>query len=138
MGPPQRLRFVAAPGGLMRVVIVGSQGFIGRHLVRRFRRGGADVPRGGTRPGPPEGAARELLRAWALAAGAPALWLRPFVVYGPGQTGSMVLPYAVAQAQAGQPARFSDGEQRRDFVYVDDVAEAFFAAAARAPAGFHV
>jgi nucleoside-diphosphate-sugar epimerase len=96
---------------------------------------------------PPEGrlsayawgkaAARTLLQGVA-AGGLPVVWLRPFLVYGPGQTGPMAVPYAVRQALAGQPADFSDGLQRRDFVYVDDVVEAFVAAVRRPAAGFRV
>jgi nucleoside-diphosphate-sugar epimerase len=73
-------------------------------------------------------AARTLLQSWAEGTGRPTLWLRPFVVYGPWQGGNMAVPYAIRQALDGLPAEFSDGVQRRDFVHVDDVAEAFRAA----------
>ena len=72
------------------------------------------------------------LEAWAR--GAPdrrAIWLRPFVVYGPGQGGSMAIPYALQCARARTPAEFSEGLQRRDFVHVDDVAEGIARAARR-------
>jgi nucleoside-diphosphate-sugar epimerase len=84
-------------------------------------------------------AARSLMHAWSAATGNTALWLRPFVVYGPGQSGNMVIPYAVRQLLAGHEALFSDGEQRRDFVYLDDVVEALYRACqvvVRWPAGF--
>lgn len=48
-------------------------------------------------------------------------WVRPTTVYGPGQRGSMVVPAACAAAQRGHPAKFTSGEQRRDFLYVDDL-----------------
>ncbi len=81
-------------------------------------------------------AAGLLAKSWAIRTGIPTVWLRPFIAYGPGQTGSMVLPYAVRQIITGEDAEFSSGEQKRDFVYVDDVAEAFYASAARRPEGF--
>ena len=72
------------------------------------------------------------LEAWARGApGRRAIWLRPFVVYGPGQGGSMAIPYALQCAKARTPAEFSEGLQRRDFVHVDDVAEGIARAARR-------
>ena len=50
----------------------------------------------------------------------------------------MALPYAMAQARAGLSAEFSDGLQRRDFVYVDDVVEAMVRAATIASGGIQV
>ncbi len=81
-------------------------------------------------------AACALAQAWSTRSGIPVLWLRPFVVYGPGQQGDMLIPYALRQASAGLPARFSDGSQVRDFVHVADVAEAFLQASLCAAEGF--
>ena len=66
----------------------------------------------------------ELASSWSRQSGVGLLWLRPFIIYGPGQAGSLLLPYAIRQACAGEPADFSDGLQTRDFTYVDDVAAA--------------
>ncbi len=64
------------------------------------------------------------LETWSRgASGRRALWLRPFVVYGPGQGGNMVIPYAVHCAAARQKAELTEGLQRRDFIHVDDVAD---------------
>ncbi len=48
-------------------------------------------------------------------------WMRPFVVYGPGQTGSMLIPYAFDAASNGREGEFSDGLQTRDLLYIDDL-----------------
>jgi len=69
------------------------------------------------------------LEAWTQTAGIRAIWLRPFIVYGPGQNGSMLIPYAVQCAQQGESADFSAGLQYRDFVHVDDVVEGIAQAA---------
>ena len=50
-------------------------------------------------------------------------WFRPFHVYGIGQRGSSVIAYAFEAATAHATAEFSDGGQRRDFTYVEDVVE---------------
>ena len=73
----------------------------------------------------------QALAAWAREPGRHAVWLRPFIAYGPGQRGSMAIPYALQCAQARQRAEFSEGEQRRDFVHVDDVAAGIAQAALR-------
>lgn len=83
-------------------------------------------------------AAGAMLRIWSEAHGVPAYWMRPFLVYGPGQKTNMVVPYAFRQALHNEIARFSDGRQQRDFIFVDDVADALAAAAENPPAGFEI
>ena len=78
-----------------------------------------------------------LARSWGARAGRDVLWLRPFIAYGPGQRGSMVLPYALEQLRAGAEATFSDGLQERDFVHVDDVARAIRSAVETTVTGVH-
>lgn len=79
-------------------------------------------------------AAGKALEAWARGAGRKAVWLRPFVVYGPGQGGNMAIPYALRCARERTPGDFSEGLQFRDFVHVDDVADGIAAAALALPA----
>jgi nucleoside-diphosphate-sugar epimerase len=114
------------PRGLVRVLLTGSGEEYGQ---RGGWLGEEDSPEGTLSPyGWGKAVAAQLSRAWAQTSGIPVVWLRPFLVYGPGQRGNMVIPYALRQALAGLPAEFSDGQQCRDFVYVDDVVEAFFQA----------
>ena len=74
------------------------------------------------------------LQAWANEDGRKAIWLRPFVVYGAGQGGTMAIPYAWRCARERSPADFSEGLQFREFVHVDDVAEGIAQAALGLPA----
>lgn len=82
-------------------------------------------------------ATRELVQSWRTAETA-VLWLRPFLVYGPGQTGSMLIPTAITAAEQRRPAAFSDGAQRRDFVHVEDVVDAIVLGLDRCPSGMEV
>lgn len=50
--------------------------------------------------------------------------LRPFTVYGPGQPAWMFLSQLITRAIDNRPFEMSDGLQKRDLVYVDDVAQA--------------
>jgi len=79
-------------------------------------------------------AAGQALAAWARAANRKAVWLRPFVVYGPGQGGSMAIPFALRCARERIPGDFSAGHQLRDFVHVDDVVAGIVAATLGLPA----
>jgi nucleoside-diphosphate-sugar epimerase len=88
-----------------------------------------DAPEGVFNPyGWAKRASRDLVKAWAGQTHRSAVWLRPFVVYGGGQTGEMLIPYAVAQVRTGRIATFGDGTQQRDFIHVDDVVTAIIAA----------
>ena len=74
--------------------------------------------------------ARRMLERWAAnGRGRRALWLRPFLVYGPGQAGGMAIPFALRCAKDGGIAELTEGSQFRDFVHVDDVAGGVAAAA---------
>ncbi len=70
-----------------------------------------------------------LMQAFARAAKVSTVVLRLFTPYGPGERGSRLVPSAVRAALRGEDVRISDGRQRRDFVYVDDVVEAMLVAA---------
>jgi nucleoside-diphosphate-sugar epimerase len=61
--------------------------------------------------------------------GVPLRVLRLFNVYGPGEASHRLLPSLVSGLAANHRIALSEGRQVRDFVYVGDVVEAFFAAA---------
>ena len=79
---------------------------------------------------------------WGEAYGVDAVALRLFNVFGPGQALSNpytgVLANFAARITNGQPPMiFEDGEQKRDFVHVRDVARAFRLALEQKPAAGH-
>ena len=62
--------------------------------------------------------------------GLPVSVLRVMMTYGPGQKDYKVLPYVIRKIAAGEPAMLSNGARQLDWVYVDDVADAFARAGA--------
>ncbi len=76
-----------------------------------------------------------------LSYGVPTVALRYFNVYGPGQDpeseyAAVVPRFAVACLTGARPEVHGDGEQSRDFTYIDDVVEANLRSA-RAPTDAH-
>jgi nucleoside-diphosphate-sugar epimerase len=76
-----------------------------------------------------------------LSYGVPTVALRYFNVYGPGQDpeseyAAVVPRFAVACLTGARPEVHGDGEQSRDFTYIDDVVEANLLSA-RAPSEAH-
>lgn len=59
----------------------------------------------------------------------PVVTLRPFNTFGPRQSARAVIPAVAIQALAGRVVRMGDPRPTRDFVYVDDTADAFIRAA---------
>lgn len=82
-------------------------------------------------------ASRDLAQSWSLRTGIPVTWMRPFIMYGEGQKGDMVIPYALDCVKNRKTADFSDGLQRRDFVFIDDVVDAMMIAIGQKPTGFN-
>jgi len=63
--------------------------------------------------------------------GRPAVVVRVFSAYGPGEAPGRLVPYLMRCCLHGEVARVSAGAQRRDFIHADDVVTLFRAAAAR-------
>jgi nucleoside-diphosphate-sugar epimerase len=78
-------------------------------------------------------------RAWWLSFGVPTVSFRYFNVYGPGQDpaneyAAVVPRFVMACLDGTRPEVHGDGDQSRDFTFIDDVVEANLLAA-RAPEG---
>lgn len=75
-------------------------------------------------------AAEQLCLLYAHNYGIPAVALRYFTVYGPGQRPDMAFHRFFKAMAAGEPVTiYGDGRQTRDFTYVDDIVSANLAAA---------
>lgn len=73
---------------------------------------------------------REVARA-AAAASASAAWGRIFYVFGGDEHPARLVPSVARSLLHGEPALCTHGEQVRDFLHIDDVADAFATLAAR-------
>ena len=58
----------------------------------------------------------------------PAVILRPFLVYGPGQSEERFIPQIIKGCTSRQEFPVSKGEQLRDFCFIDDFVQAVFSA----------
>ena len=63
--------------------------------------------------------------------GTPVVTLRPYMTYGPGQHPSKVIPYTIQSLLRGEAPQLSSGERALDWVYVDDVIDAYLLAVTR-------
>ena len=61
--------------------------------------------------------------------GLPVTSLRPFQVYGPLEASNRLVPQTITRSLNGEKIELTGGEQSRDFVFVEDVVEAFLRAA---------
>lgn len=66
----------------------------------------------------------EVCRQYAATYKVPAVILRPFNVYGPGQSSSFLIPTIVNQALHDDVIELDSLAPRRDYIYIDDVIEA--------------
>ena len=74
-------------------------------------------------------AARAFVRLYARVYNLPAVTLRLFAVYGPGQPPKTLISSAVRAALEERDFPMTPGDQMRDFVYVGDVVEGYVRAA---------
>jgi len=123
-----------ATRGLCRIIAMGSAEEYGHRsgIISE-----ADQPEFPLSPyGWAKRSARDLAETWSLQSGIPCVWLRPFIMYGPGQRGDMLIPSAIEAARTKQKTKFTDGKQRRDFVYIDDVVNAVILSLQKKLTGF--
>jgi NAD dependent epimerase/dehydratase len=77
-------------------------------------------------------AADKLAESYHRSFATPVVTLRPFNTYGPRQSARAVIPAIAVPALAGRTVRLGDDRPTRDFVFVDDTADAFLRAAVAA------
>lgn len=89
-----------------------------------------DLPRPNSPYGVTKLAAEHLCGLYARNYGTPTISLRYFTVYGPRQRPDMAFTrFTLAAATGGEIVLYGDGEQERDFTFIDDVVDANLKAA---------
>jgi UDP-glucose 4-epimerase len=96
-----------------RIVIAGSQ-------IEPVERGGEAVP--GIPYALSKWASSEYLRMFQTLYQLPGVIGRLFMVYGPGQDVSKLVPYVIGSVLRGERPRLTTGRRAFDWIYVDDVA----------------
>jgi UDP-glucose 4-epimerase len=111
--------------GVSRVVLIGTAAEYGRQATP-FRE---DMP---LRPVSPYAVSKAKANEYALElnvkTGLPVTILRVFTAYGYGQPAKMFLSQLIESALAGSSFDMSDGRQKRDFIFVEDVVDAVMSA----------
>jgi nucleoside-diphosphate-sugar epimerase len=80
------------------------------------------------RPATPYGVCKnalgELAESYRTEVGLSAAWARIFFLYGPGESENRLVASVIRALLAGSPALSTHGEQLRDYLYVEDLADA--------------
>jgi len=66
----------------------------------------------------------EILRFWKRTSEVKVTILRPFNIYGPGNFKGVIYSFVQSAKKEGKVIIYGTGEQKRDFLYVDDAVEA--------------
>lgn len=74
--------------------------------------------------------------AAAEAAGRTSAWARVFFPYGPGESSERLIPALIRAGLSGESIDCTHGGQVRDFVYVDDVADALLSILSSSKSGY--
>ena len=111
----------AGRAGARRFVGIGSQAEYGPSAAPLRE---DDCLRPATMYGAAKAAAGHLCVALAARLGMSAAWVRAFSIYGPGERANALVPDVVRALAAGAPFPLSSCEQRWDYLYEDDAAEA--------------
>ena len=59
----------------------------------------------------------------------PVVMVRPFMTYGPAQDEHKLIPHVIISLLRGEAPKLSSGQQRIDWIYIDDVMDGFLKAA---------
>jgi nucleoside-diphosphate-sugar epimerase len=133
-GSVDNLAWVEASLRLARAFLErGGQRFLGAGSCAEYAWDGGTLSEESTplrprsRYGVAKGAVKTQLEAATAETEAEVAWARLFFIYGPGEHPDRLVPTVARSVLAGDSARCTAGTQLRDYVFVDDAAEAMAA-----------
>ena len=131
---PDNLDWTAASLNLLRCFVEhGGARFVGAGTCAEYEWGveRCDEETTALRPASLYGASKKAfndsLAAYARNRELSWAWGRVFFLFGPGEDENRLIPYLIRNALKKQPAVCRFGQLRRDFLFVEDVADAFAA-----------
>src|SRR4030042_4163903 len=83
-------------------------------------------------------AATYFCQMFSKSMGLPVITLRPFLTYGPDQDTDMFIPSLIQHCLEGKDFPMTQGDQTREFNYINDIVEAYLLAACRPQAAGEV
>jgi len=131
---PENVRWVEASLALLRAFVAagGERAVMAGTCAEYDWSGGVCVE--GVTPlapatlyGRAKNALREVAEGYAEQEGRSLAWGRIFFVYGPGEAPGRLVSSVAEALVSGEEAMTSEGDQRRDFLHVEDLAGAFAA-----------
>ena len=82
--------------------------------------------------------AEDICRFYATNFQVPVTIVRPFNIYGPGQTDQFLIPLLIQQALSSSPSIIvNDTEPRRDYIYISDLIDLLLVSEARPQPGIY-
>jgi nucleoside-diphosphate-sugar epimerase len=121
-----RLLELAAAAGVSKFVGIGSQGEYG---PKEGSISETELPNPTTLYGASKLAVHHLTRQLAAQAGMAYAWVRVFAAYGPGDNPHWLIGSLINQMLQGRRPQTTLGEQRWDYLFIDDIASAIVAVA---------
>jgi len=114
---------------MKKVLLTGTNGFIGRHVIPFLVKLGYEVyaafyPNDSSL-NEGKNSLQEIVSQFSKQTGVSSAWGRIFFLYGPYEAKIRLIPSNIISLLQNQPARCTHGNQIRGFLHVEDVASAF-------------
>lgn len=138
-----RANLVGSVNILLASVAAGVAGWVGVGSQAEYEPGGGVVSEKmsvgpNTVYGSTKASVYFLSRAVCRKHGLRFTWLRLFAAYGPADSPDYLVPYIILRLLRGLPAQLTAGEQKWDYLYVEDAAEAIVLAGLRAEGTYNL